>query len=172
MPAPGHRVSLKRAARCTAVELRVVEDEGGTMVGLICGRYRITAKLGEGGMAEVYAATHELIDRDAAVKLLQARVPVDPSMITRFLQEAQAASAIAHPGIVDIYDAGYTADGRAYIVMERLHGETLGARLRRKGRLSIDETTTLMRQLAGVMHAAHARRIIHRDLKPDNLFIV
>jgi serine/threonine protein kinase len=141
------------------------------MDGLICGRYRTVSKLGEGGMADVWLAKHEMIEQEAAVKLLQPHMSENQEVVRRFLKEAQAAAAIKHPGIVEIYDVGHTTDGRAYIVMELLRGEPLGERLSREGQLSIEQTTRLMRQLAGVMDAAHEKRIFHRDLKPDNLFV-
>ena len=139
---------------------------------LVCGGYRIIGKLGQGGMAEIFSARHDLTDGEAAVKILNARMSSQPDILKRFAQEARAAAKIKHPGIVEIYGAGHTPDGRAYIVMEKLEGETLSDRLKRQGTLSIDEAKTLMRQIAGVMKAAHNKGIIHRDLKPENLFIV
>ncbi len=142
------------------------------MRGLVCGRYRITEKLGEGGMAQVYTAVHDLISREAAVKVLNPEMSAQQVIVKRFLQEAQAAASIKHPGIVEIYDVGYADDGRAYIVMEKLIGETLNARLGKQPRLSVESTKLLMRQLGGVMGAAHDMGIVHRDLKPDNIFVV
>jgi serine/threonine protein kinase len=139
---------------------------------LVIGRYRVTRKLGAGGMAEVYAAKHELMDRYAAVKLLLPEMSAREGIVKRFFQEAKAAARIDNPGIVHVYDVGYTSGGRAYLVMEMLSGETLYRRLKRQGRLSIEDTLTVIRQLAGVMAAAHQSGIIHRDLKPDNLFLV
>ena len=142
------------------------------MEGLAIGHFRITRKIGSGGMAEVYEAKHELMDRYAAVKLLRPEMSAQEIIVRRFIQEAQAAASIEHPGIVHVYDVGYTPDGRAYLVMELLTGETLGQRLQRHKRLSLEATVTAIRQLAGVMGAAHQRGIIHRDLKPDNIFLV
>lgn len=139
---------------------------------LVIGRYRVTRKLGTGGMAEVYAAKHELMNRDAAIKLLLPEMSARDDIVRRFFQEAQAAARIEHPGIVQVFDVGYTAEGRAYLVMEMLAGEPLGRRLQRHGSLSLEATLVLIRQLAGVIEAAHQRGIIHRDLKPDNLFLV
>jgi tRNA A-37 threonylcarbamoyl transferase component Bud32 len=139
---------------------------------LVIGRYRVIRKLSTGGMAEVYAAKHELMDRSAAVKLLLPEMSVREDIVRRFFQEAQAAARIDHPGIVQVFDVGYTPGGRAYLVMEMLAGEPLGRRLQRQGALSLAATLILIRQLAGAMDAAHRRGIIHRDLKPDNLFLV
>jgi serine/threonine protein kinase len=142
------------------------------MEGTIIGRYRLIRKLGAGGMAEVYLAKHELMDCYAAVKLLLPEMSVRDGIVKRFFQEAQAAACIEHPGIVHVFDVGYAPSGRAYLAMELLSGETLGRRLRRQQRLSLEETLVIIRQLAGVIGAAHQRGIIHRDLKPDNLFLV
>jgi serine/threonine protein kinase len=142
------------------------------MEGLAIGRFRITRKLGAGGMAEVYEAKHELMNRYAAVKLLRPEMSARGIIVQRFFHEAQAAASIEHPGIVHVYDVGYTNDGRAYLVMELLSGETLSQRLQRHKRLSLEATVTMIRQLAGAVGAAHQRGIVHRDLKPDNIFLV
>jgi hypothetical protein len=139
---------------------------------LVIGRYRVTRKLGTGGMAEVFAARHELMNRAAAIKLLLPEMSARDDIVRRFLQEAQAAARIEHPGIVQVFDVGYTAAGRAYLVMEMLAGEPLGRRLHRQGSLSLEDTLVLIRQLAGAIDAAHRSGIIHRDLKPDNIFLV
>jgi serine/threonine protein kinase len=138
----------------------------------VIGRYRIIGKLSTGGMAEVYAARHELMHRYAAVKLLLPAMSARGDIVRRFFQEAQAAASIEHPGIVQVFDVGHTPGGRAYLVMEMLAGEPLSRRLQRQGALSLEATLILMRQLAGAIEAAHQRGIIHRDLKPDNLFLV
>lgn len=142
------------------------------MEGTIIGRYRLIRKLGAGGMAEVFVAKHELMDCYAAVKLLLPEMSARDGIVKRFFQEAQAAACIEHPGIVHVFDVGYAPGGRAYLAMELLSGETLGRRLKRQQRLSLDETGVIIRQLAGVIGAAHQRGIIHRDLKPDNIFLV
>ncbi|WP_428266286.1 protein kinase domain-containing protein [Haliangium sp.] len=129
-------------------------------------------RLAGGGMADVYLAKHEFIDKFAAVKVLNREMSARQGIVKRFFQEAQAAAQIEHPGIVNIFDVGYTSEGRAYLVMELLRGETLGDRLKREGRLSAAATLALMRQLAGVMAVAHRCGIVHRDLKPGNLFVV
>lgn len=142
------------------------------MEGVVCGRYRITGKLGGCSLAKVYAAVHELGAQEAAVKLLRPEISAHRMLAERFMHEAQAAAAIKNPGIVDVYDVGYTADGHSYIVMERLRGESLGERLRRLGRLSASATGHLIRQLAGVVAAAHARGIVHGGIEPDSVVIV
>ncbi len=123
-------------------------------------------------MGAVYLAEHTLLGRRAAVKVLQPNLSSNQDIVQRFFNEARAATAIADPGIVQIFDFGYHTDGSAYIVMEFLEGEPLDARLKRQGRLAPEEALRLLRQVASSLHAAHGRGIIHRDLKPENIFLV
>src|SRR5258706_9149502 len=100
-----------------------------SLIGATVGRYRIERELARGGMGAVFAGVHELLGRPAAIKVLLPTYSNDSEQIQRFFDEARAASAIRHPSIVEIYDFGYADDGRAYIVMELLQGQTLAARL-------------------------------------------
>jgi tRNA A-37 threonylcarbamoyl transferase component Bud32 len=142
------------------------------MQGTMFGRYRVVDKLAQGGMGAVYTAIHELMNREVVVKILLPEMSADKSIVKRFFNEAQAAASIQHPGIVAVLDVGYADDGRAYIVMEKLPGESLQARLDRMRRLEPAHASALMRQLAGAVGAAHERGIVHRDLKPANVFVV
>jgi tRNA A-37 threonylcarbamoyl transferase component Bud32 len=142
------------------------------MVGEVIGNYRILRKIGEGGMGTVYIAEHTLIGRKAAIKVLQREMSYRRELVTRFFNEAKAATAVKHPGIVELYDFGYASDGSAFIVMEYLEGESLTRRLARLGTLAETSAVALCRQIAGGLGAAHAQGIVHRDLKPDNIFIV
>lgn len=142
------------------------------MIGEIVGGYRVTSKLGEGGMGVVYLAEHSIMGRKAAVKVLHPGLSRDREMVQRFFNEARAAGAISHPGIVGVFDLGIRDDGNAFIVMDYLEGESLAARLHRKGRLSGDEALAITRQILSALSAAHAKGIVHRDLKPDNIFLV
>lgn len=142
------------------------------MQGQVFGRYRVSAKIGEGGMAEVWAARHELSGRDAVVKVLLPGMNEQPDIVKRFLQEAKAAACIQDPGIVDVIDVGYSEDARAFLILERLHGAPLADRVSDGGRMALDRAVSIVKQLARTMSAAHAHGIVHRDLKPDNLFIV
>ncbi|WP_428264148.1 serine/threonine-protein kinase [Haliangium sp.] len=92
-------------------------------------------------------------------------------MVGRFFNEAQAATRIEHPGIVEVFDFGHAPDGRAYLVMELLRGESLAQRLRRVGRIAPEPALRLLQQMASALAAAHHVGIVHRDLKPDNVFI-
>jgi serine/threonine-protein kinase len=141
------------------------------MIGGMIGQYRITNLIGAGGMGVVYGAEHTLIGRPAAVKVLLPEYSQKQSIVARFFNEAKAATAIRHPGIVEIYDFGWHTDGSAYIVMEYLEGETLSAR-RKRTPLSWSAVLAVTRQIAGALAAAHGKGIVHRDLKPDNVFIV
>ncbi|HEY0992003.1 MAG TPA: serine/threonine-protein kinase [Kofleriaceae bacterium] len=145
---------------------------GRPMVGDVIGNYRILGTIGGGGMGTVYVAEHTLIGRRAAIKVLQRELSYRREAVTRFFNEAKAATAVKHPGIVELYDFGYAADGSAYIVMECLEGETLTRRLARVGTLAEATAVALCRQIAGGLGAAHAQGIVHRDLKPENIYIV
>src|SRR5215470_15471905 len=106
------------------------------MEGVLVGSYRIVRRIGEGGMGAVYLAEHALLGRPAAVKMLLREMSHREDLVTRFFNEARASTAVKHPGIVEIYDFGYHANGAAYIVMELLDGESLATRLQRAGAVS------------------------------------
>ncbi len=141
--------------------------EGGSV-----GQYRIVRKIGEGGMGAVYLGRHVLLGRQAAVKILLPELSLQRASVDRFFNEARAITAIADPGIVQVFDFGVHTDGSAYIVMELLEGESLDARLARLGRLRPAEALRIARQCAGSLVAAHRCGIVHRDLKPENIFLV
>lgn len=142
------------------------------MIGEQIGNYRLVKLLGAGGMGMVYEAVHDGIGGRAAIKVLRPEVAVHKDATQRFFSEARAANLIAHPGIVHIFDCGYSSSGVAYLAMEFLQGETLRQRLDRLRTLTVSETIRMARQVAGTLHAAHQRSVVHRDLKPDNLMIV
>jgi serine/threonine-protein kinase len=148
------------------------ESDDSPIVGTMLGNYRVTAELSRGGMGTVYVATHELIGRRAAVKVLRPELTANAELVTRFFNEAKAATAVHHPGIVEVFDFGYSKDGRAYLTMELLDGITLAARVEQRGRLTELEVAQLARGIAGALAAAHQAGIVHRDLKPDNVFLV
>ncbi|MDB4983286.1 MAG: serine/threonine protein kinase [Myxococcales bacterium] len=139
----------------------------------VIGNYKVVQKLGEGGMGVVYLGEHAVIGRQAAIKLLLPAMSANAEAVARFFNEARATARIKHPGIVEIIDCGQLANGQAYIVMEYLEGETLGAYGGRGGKLSgqVELARAIVRQVAAALSAAHARGIIHRDLKPDNVFL-
>lgn len=142
------------------------------MIGRVIGdRYGVTALIGEGGMGEVYEAEHLAIGRLVAVKVLNPKRAQDRDAISRLRHEARVAGTLGHPNICAIYDMGRLDDGSPYLVMERLHGETLAQRVARETRLPMDELIDVMLQVLSALTAAHQRGIIHRDLKPDNIFL-
>jgi serine/threonine-protein kinase len=135
--------------------------------------YVLKSVLGEGGMGTVFLARHEVLGRPTAIKVLRPEMARDPTLVTRFFNEARAANAIGHPNIIEIVDVGMLPDECApYMMMELLDGESLADRLRRLGRLSVPEAVEIVCQTAVALAAAHAHKIIHRDLKPGNLFLV
>jgi eukaryotic-like serine/threonine-protein kinase len=142
------------------------------MIGLEIGSYKLVTKIGEGGMGEVYLAEHNLLKRKAAVKLLLEEFNGEEMVVKRFIQEARATSKLIHPGIVQIYDFGKTPDGKTYMIMEFLEGETLSQRIRNKGKLPLADAVNIVRQMSEALAVAHGHGVVHRDLKPDNVFIV
>jgi len=141
------------------------------VIGRVFGKYKILAKIGEGGMGIVYRAQHTVLGSPAAIKVLLPQFTNDPVTIDRFFAEAKAASAIRHPGIVDVFDYG-RAGGDTYIAMELLRGENLQAFLERNEKLSPSLATQIAMQMFGVLDAVHVRGVVHRDIKPDNVFLV
>lgn len=134
-------------------------------------KYKLVRLLGTGGMGAVYEASHLVINRRCAVKVLHPAVAHDPDIVRRFIVEAKAASAIGHRGIVDIYDVGTTGDGAPYLVMEFLGGSSLSFYLGDGRKLATSWSLDVAIQTLQALGVAHARGIIHRDLKPDNLNI-
>src|SRR3954470_16758096 len=142
------------------------------MIGETFGSYKITGKIGEGGMGAVYLAEHALLGRKAAVKVLLPEHSRKQDLVDRFFNEAKTAAGLNHPALVDVFDFGVHPSGSAYLVMDYLEGETLGSRLTRVAPLAPEVAVDLARQIARGMEAAHGRGIVHRDLKPDNIFLV
>ena len=139
------------------------------MIGSDLGPYHILAKLGEGGMGEVYRARDPRLDREVAIKVLPASLATDAASLARFEREAMSIAKLSHPNILAIHEFG-RHDGIVYVVTELVIGDTLRARLER-GPLLVRRALAYAVQIARGMAAAHARGIIHRDLKPDNVMI-
>ena len=132
------------------------------------GDYRIDHTIGIGGMAAVYQATQPLIGKRVAIKVLHSSKST--SALNRFVTEARAVNLIGHPNIVDVFGFGMMDDGRAYLVMELLVGETLAVRAKR-GSMPLAEICDVLVEVTHALEAAHAAGIIHRDLKPENIFL-
>jgi len=139
--------------------------------GTMIGEYRVEGKLGEGGMATVFAATHPLIGKKVAIKVISRRLCADLHAVERFINEARTVNQIGHPNLVDIFAFGVLPDGRAYLVMEWLQGETLAERLGRE-RMPVPRALDVLMQIVDALEAAHEKGIVHRDLKPQNIFVV
>lgn len=137
---------------------------------LIANRYLIKRKLGEGGMADVYLAHDSFLNREVAVKILRGKLSLDPVALLRFQREANAASRLNHPNIVEIYDVGED-EGQHFIVMEYIRGKTLKELIAARGAMDQQEALQIMDQLLAAIIEAHKNNIIHRDIKPQNILI-
>jgi len=149
------------------------DDGTDPLLGVTLGdAYQIVRMVGEGGMGRVYEARHtRLGNKRFAVKLLHAEYARQPEVVARFQREAEAASGIAHPNVVDVYDVHHTEDGRPYMVGEFLEGEELGDFLERVGKIPAGLAVNIARQICQALGAAHARGVVHRDMKPENIFL-
>jgi eukaryotic-like serine/threonine-protein kinase len=134
------------------------------------GRYRLEERIAAGGMSTVYRALDETLQRQVAVKLMHREVAGDSDQLERFRREARAVAQLSHPQIVGVIDAGED-DGRPYIVLEYVAGETLKQRIRRHGQMPIPEAVAYAIEIARGLGAAHAHHIVHRDVKPQNVLI-
>ncbi|MDX2093253.1 MAG: serine/threonine-protein kinase [Kofleriaceae bacterium] len=135
-------------------------------------RYLVTRKVGQGGMGAVYEATHTLIGKRVAVKVLLEKYAQREAIVKRLKQEAQLASSVGNEHIIDITDFGTTEDGRTFVVMEFLEGESLAECLARETSLPEQRILRIVAQAANALSAAHAKGIVHRDIKPENLFLL
>lgn len=137
---------------------------------IISDRYEIVDKVGSGGMADVYKAKDQRLNRFVAIKILKPEYSSDKSFVNKFRGEAQSAAGLSHPNIVNVYDVGDDS-GLHYIVMELVEGITLKRFIEKKGKLEIKESVGIAIQIAQGMEAAHNNNIIHRDIKPQNIII-
>jgi serine/threonine protein kinase len=149
-------------------------DEADPLLGATLGdAYQIVRVVGEGGMGRVYEARHtRLSNKRFAVKMLHAEYAQNRDIVARFQREAEAASGIGHPNVVDVYDVHHTEDGRPYLVGEFLEGEELGEYLQKAGKIQAPLAARIARQVCRALGAAHARGVVHRDMKPENVFLV
>src|SRR5690348_18471874 len=133
--------------------------------------YAVDSEIGRGGMGVVYSARDERLKRRVAIKVLPPELAFREEIRLRFLREAETAARLSHPHIVPIHSVGEGPDGLVYFVMAYVDGESLGAKLKRRGRLPPDEARRIMLETADALGAAHALGIIHRDVKPDNILL-
>lgn len=144
-------------------------SSAGTLVGRQLGDYRLEALLGVGGMAEVYRAYEERLNRAVAVKVLPPALAADADYVRRFRQEARRVAALRHPHIVPVYHYGED-EGLLYLVMP-IFGESLRDRLDHEERLAPAEAIRLVSEIASALEAAHAQDLVHRDVKPENILL-
>ena len=138
---------------------------------VLAGKYRIDEKIDEGGMGCVYRATHVLMEKTIAVKVLHPALAADDKIVARFTREAKAASRISHPHAINVTDFGESENGIVYLVMEYLRGRTLKDIVRGEGPLPLARVVEIVRQVSGALEAAHEQGVVHRDLKSDNIML-
>jgi serine/threonine protein kinase len=163
-PAPGHATA-------------VTDDRPDPLLGqTLASRYQIQKKLGEGGMGSVYLASHSVLEKPLAIKVLHGEFARKPDLVERFIQEAKSASRIRHENVIDISDFGSTPEGLVFFAMELLTGHDLHeeiARARLAGQLlPWERSKRIFLQVCAALIAAHALGIIHRDLKPENIYLI
>jgi len=137
---------------------------------MISERYRLVRLLDVGGMGEVWAARNVLTQKNFAVKFLLPDLAERPDTLERFIREAETAGSLEHPSIVNVFDVAQAEDGRPYIVMELLSGESLEARVERAGTLTSFEAAAFLAQIADALDVAHRAGVVHRDLSAANIF--
>ena len=137
---------------------------------VISGRYRLSSKLGSGGMSTVYLAQDEVLDRPVAVKMMHREISQEADQLERFRREARSAARLSHPNLVSVIDAGED-EGRPYIVFEYVEGDTLKQRIQSQGGLAVDEAIAYAIEIGRGLIAAHGRKLVHRDVKPQNVLI-
>src|ERR671917_556940 len=142
-----------------------------TVIGTLIGeRFRLEEKVGSGGMSSVYRAFDPTLERRVAIKMMHRDISDDPDQLERFRREARAVARLNHPHVVTVIDFGED-DGRPYIVLEFVEGETLKQRIKRVGRLPVDEAVAYAIEIGRALSAAHGERLVHRDVKPQNVLI-
>ncbi|RKH70745.1 serine/threonine-protein kinase [Corallococcus aberystwythensis] len=163
-----HRALTEREV---PVALAPTAPKADPLLGTQLGEFVIQERIGAGGMGVVYRAEHPIIGKQAAIKVLRAEL-MSAEQAQRLLVEARSVNAIRHPGILDIFNFGSLPDGRPYVVMELLQGQSLAAVLSARGRLDVGTAVWMLDQILSPLGAAHRAGVVHRDLKPANVFMV
>lgn len=140
------------------------------MLDTIANRYHIKSLIGQGGMADVYLAYDEIMNRPVAIKILRPKVADDSQAVVRFIREASAVRKLSHPNVVEVYDVGECGNLH-YLVMEYIPGITLKELIAKSGKMSAPKAILMMKELTSAVAAAHKNNIIHRDIKPQNVLI-
>ena len=157
---------------CPSDGIALEKDPDSLIGATLAGKYRIDARLNEGGMGTVYRGTHVLMDKTVAIKVLHPSLAADEKIVARFSREARAASRISHPNALSVTDFGEDESGHVFLVMEFLSGKTLKQVIRDDGPLPLARVVDITRQVGDALNAAHEQGVVHRDLKSDNIMLV
>jgi serine/threonine-protein kinase len=157
---------------CPADGVALERDPDSLVGTTLAGKYRIDARLNEGGMGTVYRGCHVLMDKTVAIKVLRPSLAADEKIVARFSREARAASRISHPNALSVTDFGEDESGHVFLVMEFLSGRTLKQVIRDDGPLALARVVEITRQIGDALNAAHSQGVVHRDLKSDNIMLL
>jgi serine/threonine-protein kinase len=157
---------------CPADGIALEKTDDSLIGTTLAGKYRIDERLNEGGMGTVYRATHVLMEKTVAIKVLRPSLAADEKIVARFSREARAASRISHPNALSVTDFGEDENGTVFLVMEFLSGRTLKQVIREDGPLPLQRAVEITRQIGDALNAAHQQGVVHRDLKSDNIMLL
>src|SRR5215207_6786720 len=157
---------------CPADGVALETTDDSLLGSTLAGKYRIEERLNEGGMGTVYRATHVLMEKTVAVKVLRPALAADEKIVARFSREARAAARISHPNALSVTDFGEDENGNVFLVMELLDGKTLKQLIRDEGPLPLARVVDITRQVGDALNAAHSQGVVHRDLKSDNIMLL
>ena len=164
-----------KADYCPHDGTRLINDDEvpDSLIGtVLLEQFRIDSLIGTGGMGTVYRARQTTVGRDVAIKVLRLELARDENAVLRFEREAQLATSLDHPNLVQVFLSGRLSDGRIYIVMELLEGRSLANELDEHGVLSVERALVMIMKLCAGLSAVHAKGIVHRDIKPENVYLV
>src|SRR6476620_3522848 len=147
---------------CPSDGIALEKTEDALLGQTLAGKYRIDARLSEGGMGTVYRGTHVLMDKTVAVKVLRPSLAADEKIVARFSREARAASRISHPNALSVTDFGEDENGIVFLVMEYLNGKTLKEIIREEGPMPLARVVDITRQVGDALNAAHEKGVVHR----------
>ena len=167
-----HSIYPNHFAVCPRDAAPLVEAEGWSEGTVVRGKYRILSKVGQGGMGAVYKALHTKFDQLRALKVMSGDLAADPDFVTRFEREAVLMSKLQHPNVVRVDDIDESEDGRPFIVMEFVEGQSLRQVIQQEGPLAPLRVCLIAKQAAAGLEAAHLLGMVHRDVKPENIVLV